>query len=162
MEYRNCEQYVLDKLETVEKRNDLLKERLDNLQARYDRIEKRMNKIKEILNKHGEVRSFKSAIADGDTRTYINIDVNEWSSKYSFDKLIRFAHIKDESGVPYDQRVQENAELSDQEDNATIIRDEIPDPDDEPETCVDLVAAENNDTPNECDTTENTNLTETE
>ena len=114
MEYRNCEQYVLDKLQVAENKNEVLKSRLDTLQANNDRLEKRMNKIKEILNEYGVVNTVMGT--DGTPKNYIKVEVNQWvsdaSEKYAFNKLIRFAHIKDEDGIPFDQEkpVQETAE----------------------------------------------------
>jgi len=92
-EIKTCEQYVLNRLQEKEDTNIYLKSNLECLQQNYDRLHKRMEKIKEILHTYGEVRTF-----GDDNKKYMVIEINEYkdSEKYAFDKIMRFAHIKDE------------------------------------------------------------------
>ena len=121
-EIKTCEQYVLNQLELVESKNENLKDRIhtlqsnyDLLQADYDRLVTRMNRIKGILAKYGEATYF----TDNDGKNYrIEISIAQWKQdeKKDFDKLIRFAHIKDkETGLPFDQ-LQDDAEPTKTED----------------------------------------------
>lgn len=116
MEYKNCEQYVLNELEEIKNCNSNLEHNLkvlhgnyDALQADFDRLHKRMDRIKEILNKYGKVTYF----TDNDGKNYsIKMDIHQWKKEEQrdFDKIIRFAHIKNEDGTPFDQ--EKSTEIS--------------------------------------------------
>ena len=89
MEIKTCEEYVIARLEDLEKENGILKNRLEVAETRVAKLEKIIEKVKEILIKHSLIKTFKS---DGVINRYIALDVNEWqeTQKYAFDKLMRF------------------------------------------------------------------------
>ena len=79
------------------------KKRLTCLRKDLQHVIPRMDRIKGILAKYGEVSYF----TDSDGKNYrLEISVAQWKKeeKRDFDKLIRFAHIKEkETGLPFDQ-----------------------------------------------------------
>lgn len=99
-EIKTCEQYVLNELEELRNENaalklniECMKTTIDFMRDCVDKLQKRQDKIKEILNKFGKVRTF----GEKNENKYMTIEINDYckDEKWAFDKIMRFAHIKD-------------------------------------------------------------------
>lgn len=96
-EIKTCEQYVLSRLEQLEKENDNLMENLDNLRCDYDTLLEAHEKLINIICRYADLRSFMNG---EEKQEYIVFreDIDSWrnKTKQDFEDLIKILALTEE------------------------------------------------------------------